>query len=119
MAEEEAQARVRICHLSDTHGMHREIEDTFGPLPGADILIHTGDFTNSGRLVEYEDFNGWLGELRERGLYKAIVVIAGNHEWRLVGKGEDTEDGQQQRLPPPVRAVVLTPRWRAPSIRAL
>ena len=25
---------------------------------GADILIHTGDFTNSGRVVEYEDFNG-------------------------------------------------------------
>ena len=33
--EEDAHAHVQICHLSDTHGLHREIEDTFGPLPGA------------------------------------------------------------------------------------
>lgn len=52
---------VRIIHISDTHCLHRTIEDEF-PLPEGDILIHTGDFTNRGHDHEFEDFNNWLGE---------------------------------------------------------
>lgn len=69
---------VRLLHLSDTHSMHRSIEARF-PLPPADVLLHTGDFTNHGSAEEFADFNAWLGELRPR--YKHILVILGNHDW--------------------------------------
>lgn len=69
-----ATSTVRLLHLSDTHCMHRAIE----PLPPADILVHTGDFTNSGSDAEIADFNAWLGELRAN--FTAIIVIAGNHD---------------------------------------
>jgi Icc-related predicted phosphoesterase len=72
--------RVRILHISDTHSMHRQIEAKFGKLPDADILIHTGDFTNSGSHTEFKDFNEWLGSLQTR--YEDIIVILGNHEFQ-------------------------------------
>lgn len=64
---------VSILHLSDTHSLHRSIDERF-PMPSADILCHTGDFTNEGAESEVEDFNAWLGELKESGRYKHIVV---------------------------------------------
>lgn len=77
---------VRILHLSDTHGMHRSIENNF-PLPPADILVHTGDFTDNGRKSEFADFDKWLATLRSR--YPHIVVCIGNHEYNgfLYDKG--------------------------------
>lgn len=69
---------VRILHLSDTHGLHRTIEDDF-PLPPADILVHTGDFTDRGLKKEFADFDKWLASLRSR--YAHIVVCYGNHEY--------------------------------------
>ena len=56
---------VRILHLSDTHGLHETIEARF-PLPEADILVHTGDFTDHGTRAEIASFNEWLGTLRPR-----------------------------------------------------
>ena len=35
---------MKILHLSDTHGKHLELP----PLPDADIVIHSGDFTFAG-----------------------------------------------------------------------
>eukprot|EP01061_Rhynchopus_euleeides_P024547 TRINITY_DN3955_c0_g1_i1.p1 TRINITY_DN3955_c0_g1~~TRINITY_DN3955_c0_g1_i1.p1 ORF type:complete len:311 (+),score=28.24 TRINITY_DN3955_c0_g1_i1:43-933(+) len=72
---------VRVLHMSDTHGLHRTIESNY-PLPPADILIHTGDFTNNGQAAEFADFNRWIGELRHR--YRYIVLIYGNHEWNFL-----------------------------------
>eukprot|EP00929_Paragymnodinium_shiwhaense_P116577 TRINITY_DN8622_c0_g1_i1.p1 TRINITY_DN8622_c0_g1~~TRINITY_DN8622_c0_g1_i1.p1 ORF type:complete len:311 (+),score=37.68 TRINITY_DN8622_c0_g1_i1:117-1049(+) len=83
---------VSILHLSDTHGLHRAIESKFGVLPRADILIITGDFTDSGRLAEFKDFNAWLGELRARGSFAEIVAITGNHEWKRVKRPDDSAD---------------------------
>jgi hypothetical protein len=69
---------VTLLHISDTHMLHRTLLPEH--LPDADILVHTGDFTNSGTDLEFADFNDWLGTLRHR--YKHIVVICGNHEFR-------------------------------------
>ena len=69
----EPRSSLRILHLSDTHGMHRSITS----LPDADVLIHTGDFTDRGRNEEFSDFDQWLGEIGDR--YKHILVIFGNH----------------------------------------
>ena len=43
--------------------------------PG-DILIHSGDFTNTGTYQEVEDFDRWLGTLAHP--YK--IVVPGNHD---------------------------------------
>jgi predicted MPP superfamily phosphohydrolase len=72
------EASLRILHISDTHGLHRQIEAKF-PFPAADILLHTGDYSNKGGTKEHADFNAWLGELKPR--FKHIVVIGGNHEY--------------------------------------
>jgi Icc-related predicted phosphoesterase len=67
--------RVIRLVLSDTHLLHRSID-----VPGADILIHAGDFTMFGKsLHAIVDFNAWLGELPHR--HK--IVVPGNHEFLL------------------------------------
>ena len=48
---------MRVVTISDTHGLH----DSIGNLPKGDILVHAGDFMNSG----YDPqgilwFNRWL-----------------------------------------------------------
>lgn len=73
-----AQRLVKVLHLSDTHDLHWSIEDRF-PFPEADILVHTGDFTNNGKDSELASFVAWLQKLAPR--FKAIVLVAGNHDW--------------------------------------
>lgn len=61
-----------ILHLSDTHGLHRKL----GTLPDADVLVHSGDFTQGGTEEEAYDFMEWLTSLPHP--YK--IFIAGNHD---------------------------------------
>lgn len=77
MAKEDYEV-IRILHISDTHGFHRMIEEKFS-MPGADMLIHTGDFTNEGLLEEIQDFDTWLGEHQR---YQHRILIFGNHEYK-------------------------------------
>ena len=95
---------LRILHLSDTHGMHRTLEHRFGPLPAADILVHTGDFTDAGTKREFVGFDTWLSSLRSR--YPHVLVVFGNHEYEgwlhdsACAAAEDAilwPDGQLQR----------------------
>lgn len=67
---------MKILHISDTHGKHREIN-----LKEADVLCFTGDesnyrdpYRNHGEFI---DFFNWLEEIRP--LYKRILFIPGNH----------------------------------------
>jgi predicted phosphohydrolase len=64
---------MRIIAISDTHGLHHRIEG----LPDGDVLVHAGDFMNSG--FDPEDiwsFDRWLGEQS----FKHRIVIGGNHD---------------------------------------
>ena len=45
---------VRLCILSDTHGLHLNIEKKFGELPDSDILIHAGDISNVGEIWDIQ-----------------------------------------------------------------
>ena len=63
---------MKILHLSDTHGKHRELTD----MPPADVLVHSGDFTLAGGDMEALDFIEWLCDLP----YKHKIFIAGNHD---------------------------------------
>jgi 3',5'-cyclic AMP phosphodiesterase CpdA len=49
---------MRLVVVSDTHGLHHRIES----LPAGDILVHAGDFMNSGYDTEdILSFDRWLG----------------------------------------------------------
>lgn len=65
---------TRFVLFSDTHGRHDNIPAEHRP--AADVLLHMGDFTNTGELEQVQSFSSWLGS------YPAAekVVIAGNHD---------------------------------------
>ena len=68
---------MKILHLSDTHGCHRQLKE----LPEADVLIHSGDFTMAGSETEAIDFMNWLCDLP----YNHKIFICGNHDECLYG----------------------------------
>ena len=63
---------MRLLHISDTHGKHELLID----LPKADVIVHTGDFTEDGTEVEVKDFIEWFSSLP----YAYKIFIAGNHD---------------------------------------
>ena len=65
---------VRFECFSDTHGLHGDIPARH--IPEADVLLHAGDFSNTGELEQVESLSAWLKA------YPATekVVIAGNHD---------------------------------------
>ena len=68
---------MRILHISDTHGKHELLID----LPKADVIVHTGDFTEDGTEEEVMDFIEWFSGLP----YAHKIFIAGNHDNCLYG----------------------------------
>ena len=69
------QNKVTFVCLSDTHNRHRDLN----ALPMADVLVHTGDFTNFGTYKEVEDFVQWMGEQP----HPIKIVVPGNHDMIL------------------------------------
>lgn len=67
---------LTACVISDTHCNHDELK-----LFDADILIHCGDFTNSGSVNQIASFNRWLIQKKAEHKYKKIIVVPGNHDW--------------------------------------
>jgi Icc-related predicted phosphoesterase len=65
---------TRFVCFSDTHGKHDAIAKS--DLPEADVLLHAGDFTNTGEQEQVESFSKWLDAYPA----KHKVVIAGNHD---------------------------------------
>lgn len=68
---------TRFVCFSDTHGLHQLIPKDH--MPPADVLLHAGDFTNTGELQQIESFNEWL----EAYPAEQKLVIAGNHDITL------------------------------------
>uniref|UniRef100_A0A6B2L9T5 Calcineurin-like phosphoesterase domain-containing protein n=1 Tax=Arcella intermedia TaxID=1963864 RepID=A0A6B2L9T5_9EUKA len=56
----------------------------------ADILVHTGDFCDSGSAQEWEDFNAWLGEIKG-GFARGVYVVLGNHDYKFLDALTDGE----------------------------
>jgi Icc-related predicted phosphoesterase len=67
----------RLVIISDTHNRHRTLD-----LPAGDLLIHCGDFTDSGHKAEITDFCNWLREVAPT-YPMGVLVVAGNHEYSL------------------------------------
>ena len=54
---------MRITFISDTHTKHRYCELD---LPGGDLLIHAGDFMNSGYdKIDALEFFDWFDEINK------------------------------------------------------
>jgi Icc-related predicted phosphoesterase len=73
----ERKKTVRLCIISDTHGLHDIIEKKFGELPDADILIHAGDVSNIGEPWDIERFLNWFSSRP----HKTKVFTVGNHDF--------------------------------------
>ncbi|MEA3295811.1 MAG: metallophosphoesterase [Patescibacteria group bacterium] len=66
----------KIVIISDTHGMHKGLDNKFD-LPPADFVIHCGDITGSGKEHVVKEFLDWYSKLDQ---YKYKIFIAGNHD---------------------------------------
>lgn len=62
---------LRFVCISDTHMQHESIN-----LPPGDVLVHCGDFTNHGTLLEVSSFAKWF----KAQPHKYKVVLSGNHD---------------------------------------
>ena len=63
---------MTLLHISDTHGLHSRL----GALPPADVLVHSGDFTDGGTEAEALDFLNWFIVLP----YAHKIFVVGNHD---------------------------------------
>jgi len=78
---------MRITFISDTHTKHRNCELD---LPGGDLLLHAGDFMNSGyNPIEAIEFFKWFDEINN---YDHKIFIAGNHD-RWMENAPDEAEG--------------------------
>jgi Icc-related predicted phosphoesterase len=62
---------VKLVIISDTHNRHDQIK-----VPDGDVLIHCGDATMMGQVVEVGRFAGWLAGQPHK--YK--IFVPGNHD---------------------------------------
>jgi predicted phosphodiesterase len=87
---------TRFVCFSDTHGLHDEVPAAHRP--PADVLLHAGDFTNTGELEQVESLARWLRE------YPAAhkVVIAGNHDVTFHSEYYVDRGGWQRFHPAPL-----------------
>lgn len=65
---------TRIVCMSDTHGQHRDIA-----VPKGDVLIHAGDFTQTGEVRVVQDLLDYFRRLE----IPTTICIAGNHDMTL------------------------------------
>eukprot|EP00753_Platysulcus_tardus_P006847 PLAT14632.1.p1 GENE.PLAT14632.1~~PLAT14632.1.p1 ORF type:complete len:324 (+),score=85.68 PLAT14632.1:47-973(+) len=69
---EKADGFVRLVCVSDTHNQHGKLP----ALPAGDILVHAGDFSNTGGIKDILSFSSWL----DKQPFEHKLVIAGNHD---------------------------------------
>lgn len=68
--------KIKVCCISDTHLNHSQLK-----IPECDLLIHSGDFSYVGKMIDVIEVNQWLGTLKEKGIIKEAVLICGNHDF--------------------------------------
>jgi predicted phosphodiesterase len=75
---------MKVTLISDTHTKHNQVTPD---LPGGDLLIHAGDFMNSGyNPMEALMFFQWFDSIDN---YDHKVFIAGNHDRWMQNKSEE------------------------------
>jgi Icc-related predicted phosphoesterase len=75
---------MKLTFISDTHTKHNQLN-----LTGGDVLIHSGDFMNSGYVRNnIMDFLDWFVEQP----YKQKIFISGNHDRYFQNNTEEVRD---------------------------
>lgn len=64
--------KVRFVCMSDTHHQTSRIGDGF--IPGGDVFIHAGDFSNVGQPSDIEGFNDFLGTYKHSTLLAPLIL---------------------------------------------
>lgn len=81
---------MKIIHLSDSHSMHDQIP--IGRFDDVDMIIHSGDCSNSSHLqtsvFEIMEFLEWY----EKVPVKYKILVAGNHDTAIERKAITKED---------------------------
>ena len=67
---------MKILHISDTHGHHRELHRQ-KKIPLSDVIIHSGDVCDRGDDEQVKDFLNWFSELP----HKHKILVPGNHDF--------------------------------------
>jgi Icc-related predicted phosphoesterase len=70
---------TRLVFVSDTHTMQGQLTQAIIAAK-ADILVHCGDATGTGKISEVGDFSDWCEMLLRKSYVKHVVMIAGNHD---------------------------------------
>ena len=79
---------MKITLISDTHTKHKQLDTELGKIKG-DLLIHAGDFMNSGYIPpEAMMFFKWFNEIDN---YDAKIFIAGNHDRWMQDEPEEAK----------------------------
>ena len=65
---------VRIVHMSDTLNFLNRSSNFNNFLPPGDILVHSGNFTNSGSDEEFDIFDKWLKSVADTYHYRVVVL---------------------------------------------
>jgi predicted phosphodiesterase len=86
--------------------LHRKLD---GLIPDGDVLVHAGDFTNTGETEQVQDFHDWISDMP----HKWKVVISGNHDLTMDTKhyelrGRDRFHGGSQRYDLATTRSILT-----------
>jgi Calcineurin-like phosphoesterase len=107
--------KTRILILSDTHSLKpfdsSDTQHAFrSPLPKADLLLHAGDLTLSGKALEYQ---AQLEMLSEHPA-ELKIVIPGNHDITL---DESYYATHQWKHPKPEDLVVIREMWTGNAAR--
>ena len=75
---------MRFVVISDTHSAETRYPGKLS-LPEGDVLLHTGDFTQTGRLEQIAAFCEWFGAQP----HPRKILIAGNHDLSLDSESYD------------------------------
>ena len=70
--------------ISDLHNAQEGVE-----LVPADVLLITGDLTNTGSYEEIQAFNEYIA--KQKHLFQKIIVIAGNLQYKHVSNHNNTQ----------------------------
>ncbi len=67
--EKECRQALIIDCISDLHGFYPELD-------GGDLLLIAGDYTNSDKIKDWDEFFRWLKVQK----YRKKILVAGNHD---------------------------------------
>eukprot|EP00475_Leptophrys_vorax_P003035 TRINITY_DN11750_c0_g3_i1.p1 TRINITY_DN11750_c0_g3~~TRINITY_DN11750_c0_g3_i1.p1 ORF type:complete len:291 (-),score=69.40 TRINITY_DN11750_c0_g3_i1:75-947(-) len=107
---------VELVVISDTHNQHdaiesqlfftpksssadvkeEEHEEKHHPEISTRILVHCGDFSNTGSLMEGGAFNEWCGSESVNAYFDHKLLVSGNHDRKFWAKMISVEDYRSQ-----------------------